>query len=185
MSRAGLHVAAAVVCCAPFVPMLFAGEEWGASTPFQYFTDHTDPELGRAVTAGRRREFAVAGREADVPDPQAEGTWLASRLRWQECGEPAAAELLGWYRDLLRLRRDEVGLTDSGGDRVEVTPDEGHRVLVMRRGGIVLALHAGTGPARVAVPAGARAVLAWPPDGVHHGEGEVSFDGEGVAVLRV
>jgi maltooligosyltrehalose trehalohydrolase len=63
MSRAGLHVAAAVVCCAPFVPMLFAGEEWGASTPFQYFTDHTDPELGRAVTAGRRREFAASGGE--------------------------------------------------------------------------------------------------------------------------
>jgi maltooligosyltrehalose trehalohydrolase len=186
MSPAGLHAAAALVCCSPFVPMLFQGEEWGATTPFQYFTDHTDPVLGRAVTDGRRREFAAFGWEPeDVPDPQAESTWLASRLRWEELAEETHAELLGWYRGLLRLRRQEEDLTDGGCDRVEVRADEGARTLVVRRGRMVLAMHAGHGPAQVPVPSDAQVLMAWPAERARVGEGCATFEGEGVAVLRV
>jgi len=186
MSRAGLHVAAALVCCAPFVPMLFEGEEWGATTPFLYFTDHTDPELGRAVTEGRRREFAAFGWPPDdIPDPQAEGTWLASRLRWDERHEADHAELLGWYRDLLRLRREDADLTDARGDRLEVTADAEACTLVLRRGAVVLALHAAAGSARTDVPSRAQPVLVWPHGGVRVTDGCAIFDGEGVAVLRV
>ncbi|HZQ58399.1 MAG TPA: malto-oligosyltrehalose trehalohydrolase [Acidimicrobiales bacterium] len=191
MSPAGLRLAAALVCLAPFVPLLFEGEEWGASTPFLYFTDHTDAELGRAVTEGRRHEFAAFGwGPEDVPDPQAEATWEASRLRWDEVGEPGHVELLEWYRALLRLRREHAGLTDGRCDRVEVTTDEDARTIVVRRGAIVLAAHFGDGAAAACVPTGATAVLVFPPgassaDGARVEDGRVSFDGEGVVVLCV
>ncbi len=83
-----LRIAAALELCAPFVPLLFQGEEWGASTPFRYFTDHRDPVLGRAVRDGRRREFAPFGwKPDDVPDPQDPQTWRRSVLRWDELEE--------------------------------------------------------------------------------------------------
>ena len=73
----------------PMTPLLFMGQEWAASTPFLYFTDH-DPELGRLVSEGRRREFAGFPEFSDpsarerIPDPQAEATFAASRLNWHE-----------------------------------------------------------------------------------------------------
>jgi maltooligosyltrehalose trehalohydrolase len=71
ISTGRLKIAAALVLTAPFVPMLFQGEEWAASTPWLYFTDHQDPDLGRAVSEGRRREFAAFGwKPDDIPDPQ-------------------------------------------------------------------------------------------------------------------
>ena len=82
MTDGRLRVAAALLLTAPFVPMLFLGEEWAASTPFQYFTDHEDAELGRAVSEGRRREFAAFGWDpSGVPDPQDPATFERSRLR--------------------------------------------------------------------------------------------------------
>ena len=88
-----LKVAAALVLTAPFTPLLFQGEEWGASTPFQYFTDHHDPELGRAISEGRRAEFVGFGwRPEDVPDPQDPATAARSTLDWEEATqEPHAA----------------------------------------------------------------------------------------------
>ena len=117
----GLAAEAALVLLSPYSPLLFMGEEWGASTPFQFFTDYTDPELGRAVTDGRRAEFAgqgdaeVYGGPVDVPDPQARETFLASRLDWSEVAEPEHARLLDWYRQLIALRRAEPDL--GSGDR--------------------------------------------------------------------
>src|SRR5690606_10857723 len=71
ISDGRLRIAAALLLTSPFTPMLFQGEEWSASSPFRYFTDHQDPELGRAVTEGRTHEFAHFGWDpADVPDPQ-------------------------------------------------------------------------------------------------------------------
>jgi maltooligosyltrehalose trehalohydrolase len=185
MSPAALRIAAAVVCLAPFVPMLFQGEEWGASTPFLYFTDHTDGDLGRAVTEGRRREFAAFGWEPeDVPDPQAEGTFDASRLRWDELGEAPHAELLAWYCALLGLRREEPRLTD-GTAEVELTFDEREGWLAMRRGPIVLVVHTGDGGTAVPIPEGATPLMVFPRHGVGIGDGCASFAGEGVVVLRV
>src|SRR5262249_5870212 len=99
MSVGRLKVAAALVLCAPFVPMLFQGEEWGAGTPFQYFTDHHDPDLGRAVSEGRRNEFAAFGwRAEDVPDPQDAATFERSKLDWAELDKDPHADVLAWYR---------------------------------------------------------------------------------------
>ena len=79
----------------PFVPMLFQGEEWAASTPFQYFADHEDPELARAVSEGRKQEFAAFGWDpALIPDPENPAAFEASKLKWEETTQPGHAEML-------------------------------------------------------------------------------------------
>ena len=139
VSLGRLKMAAALVLTAPFVPMLFMGEEWGASTPFQYFTSHTDPELGRAVSEGRRSEFEEFGWSPDeVPDPQDPATFERSKLRWREVHEGEHAELLAWYRELIALRRSTPELLDGRLDRVEVTHDDDS--LTLRRGPVTVAL---------------------------------------------
>src|SRR5579871_5955517 len=101
-----LRCAAAVALTSPFVPLLFMGEEWGASTPFQFFSDHQDPQIARATTKGRIHEFRDFGwSPEEVPDPQDRATFERSRLRWDEVNEPGHRELLGWYRELIALRR--------------------------------------------------------------------------------
>jgi maltooligosyltrehalose trehalohydrolase len=96
---------AALVLTSPFIPMIFQGEEWAASTPFLYFTDHVDPDLVRAVSEGRRREFAAFGwMPEDVPDPQDRDTFVRSKLEWQERAQARHREMLNWYRDLIALR---------------------------------------------------------------------------------
>jgi maltooligosyltrehalose trehalohydrolase len=99
------RAASALLLLSPFTPMLYMGQEWAASTPFLFFTDH-DEELGRLVTAGRRKEFehfsAFAGEQ--VPDPQARDTFERSKLVWEErAGDPHRA-ILRLYRDLLAIR---------------------------------------------------------------------------------
>ncbi len=149
-----LKVAAALILLGPSVPMLFQGEEWGAGTPFLYFTDHDDPELGRAVTEGRRREFAAFGWDpADVPDPQDPETFRRSKLDWNELERPDHAELLDWHRRLIALRRSTPALTD-GHAPVDVDLDEGGRWLVYSHGGVTVACNLGDREATVPVPAG-------------------------------
>jgi maltooligosyltrehalose trehalohydrolase len=132
-----LRIAAALELMAPFVPMLFQGEEWAASTPFQYFTDHRDPELGRAVSQGRRREFAAFGwRPEDVPDPQDLATWRRSVLEWDEVGKGDHAALLDWYRRLIALRRGQPALTDGRLQRVRAW--SGDNVIVLWRPPVVV-----------------------------------------------
>jgi len=105
----------ALLLCAPETPLLFMGQEWAASSPFLFFTDH-HPELGRLVTEGRRREFARFEAFADektrarIPDPQADSTFEASRLQWMERSSAPHAGMLELYRALLRLRRTEAAL---------------------------------------------------------------------------
>jgi maltooligosyltrehalose trehalohydrolase len=121
----------------PFTPMLFQGEEWGASTPFQYFTDHRDPDLGRAVSEGRRNEFAHFGwAPEDVPDPQAPETFTRSQLDWSERAQPEHESLLAWYRELLALRRRVTDLRDPRLDRTHVDVDEAAQTIVMTRGSV-------------------------------------------------
>jgi maltooligosyltrehalose trehalohydrolase len=146
VSPARLRIGAALVLCSPFVPMLFAGEEWGASTPFQYFTDHEDAELGRAVSEGRRREFAAFGwKPEDVPDPQDEATFVRSKLDWSELSRDPHAGVLHWHRSLIRLRR-ALRLHEA---RVDVRFDETGKWLLLDRGRAVIAVNVGEDRAEV------------------------------------
>jgi maltooligosyltrehalose trehalohydrolase len=117
-----LAVAAVLTLTAPGTPMLFMGEEWGASTPWQFFTSHPEPELARATAEGRIDEFAQMGWDpAQVPDPQDPGTFDRSHLDWHERHAPAHAELLDLYRRLIALRRRNPDLTDPDQTRTRAS----------------------------------------------------------------
>ncbi len=147
---AAYRAASALLCLSPYTPLIFQGQEWGASTPFLYFTDHNE-ELGRLVTEGRRKEFkgfSAFGDEASIkriPDPQAERTFLLSKLDWSEAEDPdgGPARLLALYREALRLRRDEPAIRarargnwsvqETGGLISLTFAAEGERCLVIFR----------------------------------------------------
>jgi maltooligosyltrehalose trehalohydrolase len=106
VSFEGLKLAAGVTLLSPFVPLLFMGEEYGETTPFQYFTSHTDPQLAEAVRRGRKEDFLAFDWKGDVPDPQAESTFAASKLRLSLSEEEPHRTLQRFYQTLLRFRRD-------------------------------------------------------------------------------
>jgi malto-oligosyltrehalose trehalohydrolase len=162
-----LKVAAGLVLTAPFTPMLFMGEEWAAGTPWQYFTDHPDEQLGRAVAAGRRAEFAQHGwHSEEVPHPQDTATFARSKLDWTEPGAGVHAEVLAWYRTMIALRRQCPELTDPRLDRVHVRWDEADRWLVITRGHVSVAANLGQSAQRLSLaapdasPPGARLLAA-------------------------
>ncbi|HYW25792.1 MAG TPA: malto-oligosyltrehalose trehalohydrolase [Terriglobales bacterium] len=127
-----LRLAAAVVLCSPMVPMVFMGEEWGASTPFLFFSDHRDPTIARATSRGRIEEFQAFGwRAEDVPDPQVPATFERSRLDWSELEREPHRGLLAWYRRLLALRRSTPELRAGGPLSVEHS-DAGRRLVMSR-----------------------------------------------------
>jgi maltooligosyltrehalose trehalohydrolase len=137
-------IAAALVLTSPFIPMLFQGEEFGASAPFQYFTDHEDAELGRLVSQGRKREFAAFGwAPSEIPDPQDKATFERSKLNWSELDTSPHAELLEWYKRLIRLRRSLNDLEDGNLRAVRVRYDEQAQWLVMERGRVRVACNLG------------------------------------------
>ncbi|MDQ6771833.1 MAG: malto-oligosyltrehalose trehalohydrolase [Candidatus Dormibacteraeota bacterium] len=124
-----LRIAAALTLLSPFIPMLFMGEEWGAATPFLFFSDRGDPE----AAAARTREFAGFGWSADqVPDPEAPSTFLRSKLDWSEPEREPHRSLLAFHRALLR-RRLELAAAPL---EVDVAETEG--LLVMRRGNLAV-----------------------------------------------
>jgi maltooligosyltrehalose trehalohydrolase len=159
-----LRVGAALVLLSPFVPMLFQGEEWGASTPFLYFTDHRDPELGRAVTEGRRQEHSdpsgTGGAHQEAPDPQALETFTKSKLDWSEKEREPFARLLAWYRDLIALRKGEPELGSDDRKSVATTFDEEARWLVVRRGHFSIAANLAGKAQDVPVAGPGKVVLA-------------------------
>lgn len=113
LSADRLAVAAVLTLTAPGTPMLFMGEEWGATTPWQFFTSHPEPELAEATAAGRKQEFAEMGWDEDlVPDPNDPATFLRSKLDWTETEEGEHLRLLSLHRELARLRRIAPDLTD-------------------------------------------------------------------------
>jgi maltooligosyltrehalose trehalohydrolase len=177
------RIAAALVLTAPFVPMLFQGEEFGASSPFQYFTDHEDTRLAKSVSEGRRNEFAAFGWDRQqVPDPQDPATFARSKLRWEEIESPPHAALLAWYRTLIAFRRSQPSLTDGRLDRVEVAFDERARWLVMKRGPIEVACN--FAPDRQALPVSqpARSVISSEPDWQAR-PGLIEIPADSVAIL--
>ncbi|MFW6155386.1 MAG: malto-oligosyltrehalose trehalohydrolase [Planctomycetota bacterium] len=132
-------IGAAVLLFSPFVPLLFAGEEWAASSPFQYFTSVEDDDLGRTIVEGRRREFAAFGWDpGDVPDPQDPATFARSKLQWAERPEGPHGRMLDWYRRLIRLRHATPALRDGDRGAVRTTWDERARWIELRRGDLTL-----------------------------------------------
>ncbi|PWD49788.1 malto-oligosyltrehalose trehalohydrolase [Serinibacter arcticus] len=193
---APLAAAAALVLCSPFTPMLFMGEEWAATSPFQFFTDHPEAELGAAVSEGRLREFGghgwaeVYGEDVEVPDPQDHGTFERSRLRWEEIELPGHAAMLAWHRALIDLRRTEPAL--ARGDRhlttVTVDPQDDGWIALHRLApdgtspGIAVVVNLGDDTVLVPLD-GAAPVLVW-DEATEVGADGVRLPARSVAVVR-
>ena len=183
-SRGRCQAGAALLLLSPFVPLLFQGEEWAASTPFQYFTAHESPELAAAVRNGRRAEFAAFGwRPEDVPDPQDEATFAGSRLCWAERTREPHASMLAWYRALVRLRCRTPALLDGRRERVHVAADERAGWLVMARAPVTVAVNLGTAAQHVPVADDAGVVLLASDPGIALASGGVRLPPDAVAVL--
>ncbi len=183
MSPGRVRVAAALLLTAPFIPLLFQGEEWGASSPFLYFTDHADPILGQAVSAGRRHEFAAFGwRPDDVPDPQDPATFLRSKLDWAEANQDHHADLLDWYRRLIALRRRLPALSDPRLDHLAVEYDEGAGWLRVQRGPVSVAVNLGRAPLALSTAPSAR-LLEASEGAVRLGEAGLALPPDTVAIL--
>jgi maltooligosyltrehalose trehalohydrolase len=178
-------VGAALVLTSPFTPMLFMGEEWAASTPWQFFTDHQEPDLAEAVRVGRRREFAEHGwSESDVPDPQDVATFERSRLDWSELDRAPHAEILEWHRQLIALRRSEPALRDPRLEEVAVVTDPSERWVVVRRRGLHVVANLAAGPRTVALGRRVLDVVIASAD-VTVADRTVTLAAESVAVVRV
>ena len=145
-----LACGAALVLCSPFTPMLFMGEEWGARTPWQFFSYFPDEKLRDAVREGRTAEFAEHGwGDVAVPDPNAESTFLDSKLDWSEQEQEPHATLLRVYRELIALRRAWPALSDPWLDEVDVEVDEARRTVVLHRGRVRVVVNLGPEPVTV------------------------------------
>jgi maltooligosyltrehalose trehalohydrolase len=180
-----LKIAAALVITAPFVPLLFQGEEWGASTPFLYFSGHPEPALGHAVSEGRKREFSSFGwNPEDVPDPQALETFTRSKLDWNDLTREPHADLLQWYRELIQLRRQLPELTDGRLDKVIVKFDEDARWLIMSRGTTVVAVNFAQEPQSLPlIPPESRRLLLCSHRDIRLIGDSIKMAGESVAVV--
>jgi maltooligosyltrehalose trehalohydrolase len=141
---------AAIVFCSPYTPMIFMGEEWAASSPWQFFASFTDPALAESVRRGRREEFSRHGwADSEVPDPLDPATVARSTLPWAELTDPAQRKVFDTYQALIALRRTHPELADPRLDRFTV--DGADEWLVLRRGRLRLAVNLGAGPATVAL----------------------------------
>lgn len=192
-----LHIAAALVLLGPYTPMLFQGEEWGTRGAFQYFTDHSEPELAAAIRAGRQREFGthgwadLYGGEIDVPDPQDPGTHAASVLDWAELENAEHARMLRWHADLIALRRGESDIASGDRSATSVELAEDGSWLVLWRGPI--AVVAALGDAEQLVPLDASStgsdageiLLGSPGASAELAAGGLRLNGHAVAVVRL
>ena len=161
LDEGGMAIAAVLTVLAPFTPMLFMGEEWAASTPWQFFTSHPEAELGAATARGRKAEFARMGwDESLVPDPQDPETFLRSKLRWDEKDAGIHARILRLYRDLLALRRARPELTDPDFHALTATADDDGRWFRLRRGSTEILVNFSAEPVRLPVDGSQRVLLS-------------------------
>ena len=171
------RVGAALYLLSPYTPMLFMGEEYGARTPWLFFSDHSG-DLGEAVRRGRRAEFSRHGWDAEeVPDPQDPATFEASKLDWE-----VDEDLLAFYRSLIALRRSRPELSDGRRDRVSVTWDDDARWVVLRRGSVAVACNLGR---RTAVVPGTPGEVLLASAGWAVRDGALELDPESVVVLEL
>ncbi|MFL6514721.1 MAG: malto-oligosyltrehalose trehalohydrolase [Chthoniobacterales bacterium] len=139
VSPAAYRAASALVLLAPYTPMVFMGQEWAATTPFQYFTDHNH-ELGQKIIAGRRREFSEfagfrdPGVRETIPSPQARETFERSKLNWADLNSNDKARVLNLYRTCLKLRSSFPALRDRSREKWRVVT-AGDNVVLLIYGG--------------------------------------------------
>jgi len=115
-----LKLAAGIVLLSPYIPLLFMGEEYGETAPFQYFVSHSDTHLIEAVRKGRREEFASFGWGGEVPDPQAESTFLNSKINIGLHQEGRHNVLFRFYKELIRQRKEVPALSNLSKESMEV-----------------------------------------------------------------
>ena len=145
-------LAAALVMTAPFIPMIFQGEEFAASTPFLYFADHENQELALSVFEGRRKEHAHDGALGSIPDPRSMETFQRSKLNWEDLDKTDHIEMLRWYRSLAELRKSHPSLLDGNLSGIDVQFDEAHRWLLLRRRSVILLFNFGEASVLLSVP---------------------------------
>ena len=178
-----LRAAAALLLTTPFTPIVFMGEEWGASTPFQYFTDH-HAELGKAVSEGRKREFSSFGwKPEDVPDPQDVATFERSKLKWAEVAQSPHREMLEWYRALIALRRRMPPARGPVGEGVHVDVDEVARRIAIARDGVAVFVNLGEADWNAKLEGPMKVALSSPTD-IAVEKGKVCLPPSSVAVLE-
>ncbi|ORB86914.1 malto-oligosyltrehalose trehalohydrolase [Mycobacterium kansasii] len=176
-----LAIKAALALGSPYTAMLFMGEEWAASTPFQFFSSHPEPELARATAEGRKAEFAEHGWDADdIPDPQDPRTFARSKLKWDELLAGEHARLHHFYRDLIALRRNDPDMADRWLEHLIVDYDEDGRWIIVCRNRLRITCNLGA--ESVQVPVTGEVVLAWgePAADADH----TALEGHSVAILR-
>jgi maltooligosyltrehalose trehalohydrolase len=181
-----LMVGAALLFCSPYTPMLFMGEEWGASSPWQFFTSFPDPGLAESVREGRRREFAEYGWAAeDVPDPQDRATFERSRLDWAELDKDGHRELLDWHRRLIALRREHAELSDPRLADVGTSYDDDAGWLVLYRGRIAIACNLARERAPVPLDGRPDGVLLASASGFVFRPHEIELEPDSVAIVTL
>jgi maltooligosyltrehalose trehalohydrolase len=133
VSLEAYKLASSVVLLSPFVPLLFMGDEYGETAPFQYFVSHSDPDLVEAVRRGRKEEFASFDWQGEPPDPQDEKTFESSKLNHSLKKEQRHRALLAFHKELIRLRKSLPALRSLSKDKMDVLSFEKEYVLAVRR----------------------------------------------------
>jgi maltooligosyltrehalose trehalohydrolase len=187
-SLAGLRksmVGAALLFTSPFLPLIFQGEEWAASSPFNFFTDYQDPKLGEAVRSGRLEEFERFGWDPwDIADPQSSETFERSKIDWSEIDRTPHSRMLEWYQALIRLRNAVPDLADGRVGRVKTYFDEAARWLVMERGMVTVACNFSTEARAVGLRGGRPAeVLLTSDQEIEISQGRFLLPPESVAIV--
>ncbi len=181
------RIAAALVLTAPFIPMLFQGEEFGANSPFQYFADFSDdPDLAKAVSEGRRKEFGQFGwKPEEVPEPGSPQTFERSKIRWDEMEREPHRSLLEWHRRLIELRRELPQLTDGRLDLVVTDHNEEEKWLFVERGLVSIVANFADEPRTIPLRDGrpTNVLLASVPEGIETTDDAITLPGNSVAVL--
>lgn len=187
LSPGQLKIGAALVFFAPYIPMLFQGEEWAASTPFLYFSDHQEEELADAVRQGRREEFAAFGWDTDkIPDPQAASSFESSVLKWSEVRENEHQDIYDWYCFLSELRRRFPDLRDPRIEHAQVNYSESEEWMTVQRGRVLLICNFAP-QARTIACAGCseESLLLASDSSIEYGQGEVGLPGYSVAMFAL